>query len=90
MSNVEEIVRLSEKANAVINQGIAAGWVLGGINALADVAIVEKAAGAKMIVACLLVILASQGVVAAITWLRLRKIWAQRRQVFDEMIGHGA
>ena len=86
MNHLTEIVRLTDKVNATINQGTVAGCVLVGVNTLSFMLIADNVTPVPLAVAFLLISVASQLALAAVTWLRVKTIWAQRRLVFAEMM----
>lgn len=85
MTHISEIIRLTDKANATIDQGTAAGCVIVCINTLSFMLIADGVVPVPLAVAFLLISVASQLVLAAVTWLRLQTIWARRQQVFEEL-----
>ena len=90
MNHLTEIVRLTDKVNATINQGTVAGCVLVGVNTLSFMLIADNVTLIPLTVAFLLISVASQLALATVTWLRVKTIWAQRRRVFAEMMKHQA
>lgn len=86
MNHLNEIVRLGKEVNAAINQGTVAGSVLGvGIACLLK-PIVGSVVDAGEAIAFMVICVVSQLLLAAFTYLRLRKIWARRRQLLNEFI----
>lgn len=82
---LNEIVRIGDEVDAIIDQGMAAGLVLSGMNSLSVVAIVDKVVDMKLVIACLVVVVMGQVALATVTWMRLQPLWARRRQLCEEL-----